>query len=147
MTYLKKATSNLNKPMPIDDDEESAGASKRAAKSKRNANKNTNGDDAAARDDRDVRCRRQVRLSSDFHVFNLNDALTIVDDMRNYDAEHVAALAAASASSRHQHQIPAQMFELIVKSPVFYNTRLLPNCRFKYQSHFKRSQFSDTDKM
>jgi hypothetical protein len=132
--HSKKATKNLNEPMPIDDEDDET-------------DKNIASDDPSTTALRARTCCRQVRLCKDFHVENLKGALAIIDEIKSFDSNYVTTLQTASALSRYQHRLPTQMLELIVKSPVFYNTNLLPNCRFKYQSQFKRAQFCDGEKM
>lgn len=81
-------------------------------------------------------------LSPQFEIINLKESIEIVDNIKKMEAEKRAEL-----DLKKNNGMPTKFLELIITSPVFYNISLIPNCKYKYQSHFKRSQFSDSEKM
>ena len=101
-------------------------------------------------------------LSSDFEIANLNDALAIVEDITKMnkkelmvDAKHGEYLFAQfqfqlpfyAHINIKKKVIPRKFLEIIVSSPVFYNLNFIPKNKAIYQSHFKKFQFTDTEKM
>jgi len=78
-------------------------------------------------------------FSNEFQIINLKDAINIIESLEKMPNEHL--------KSDLKQGVPSKILELVVNSPVFYNTNLMPNLKYKYQSHFKRSLFSDIEKM
>jgi hypothetical protein len=78
-------------------------------------------------------------LSPDFEVINLSEALSIVNQAMKMDKKELMTDV--------KHGIPRRFLEIVVSSPVFYNTNLIPKNKAIYESHFKKFQFSDTEKM
>ena len=76
-------------------------------------------------------------LSSDFKIINLDEAISIIENIKKNELNF----------NDLKKGIPTKFLEIILSSPVFYNTTLLPNIKYNYQSQFKRSMFSDTEKM
>ena len=76
-------------------------------------------------------------LSSDFKIINLDEAISIIENIKKNELTF----------NDLKKGIPTKFLEIILSSPVFYNTSLLPNIKYNYQSQFKRSMFSDTEKM
>jgi hypothetical protein len=79
-------------------------------------------------------------LSPEFEIINLNEALAIVDQVIQSDKRELTSDAAKQG-------MPSRFLETILTSPVFYNTKLIPKSKAIYESHFKKYQFSDTEKM
>lgn len=79
-------------------------------------------------------------LSNDFHIINLDDAIKITDELPRLGIEPVKYF-------EPKNGVPVKIIESFVKSPVFYNTGLLPNAKYKYVSTFKRSHFTDNEKI
>jgi hypothetical protein len=78
-------------------------------------------------------------LSTEFDVINLSEALKTVDQAIQLDKKELMGDV--------KHGIPRRFLETIVSSPVFYNTNLIPKNKAIYESHFKKFQFTDTEKM
>lgn len=79
-------------------------------------------------------------LSTNFNIINLTEAINIVN-----------SLDELGLRSAHyfdpKNGLETKKMETLLSSPVFYNTCLLPNAKYKYVSTFKRSQFTDKEKM
>lgn len=89
--------------------------------------------------DEDNSDKNMVKLSN-FGICNLDEALKIISDIQQMSTEEL--------NMDLKQGIPSKFLEIIITSPVFYNTSLIPNLsRFKYYSQFKRAQFTDTEKM
>lgn len=72
---------------------------------------------------------------NNFEILNLKEAIKIVSDNEHLISEPEAEV------NRDQ----SKYTEIIVNSPVFYNLKLIPTCKYKYQSQFSRAQFSDPE--
>ncbi len=87
-------------------------------------------------EEEEVQCQL---LSNEFQIVNLKDAINIIKGLEKIPSEEL--------KNDLKQGVPTKILELVVNSPVFYNTNLIPNLKYKYQSHFKRSLFSDIEKM
>lgn len=85
-------------------------------------------------------CDKNMVKLSNFGICNLDEALQIILNIHKMTTEEL--------SMDLKQGIPSKFLEIILTSPVFYNTSLIPNLsKFKYHSQFKRAQFTDTEKM
>lgn len=83
---------------------------------------------------------QQMFSLKNLEILNLKESLEIVSNIQKMSKEEL--------NFDLKQGIPSKFLEIIITSPVFYNTNLVPNLsKFKYQSHFKRAQFTDTEKM
>jgi hypothetical protein len=81
-------------------------------------------------------------LSPEFEIVNLKESLEIVENLKKLDKEELKQY-----DLKKNNGMPSKFLEIILTSPVFFNPNLIPNCKYKYNSHFKRSQFSESEKM
>lgn len=79
-------------------------------------------------------------LSNEFNIINLYEANQLVNSASELNIQE-------RRSNDSKSGLSIKLLEIFVKYPVFYNTSLLPNAKYKYKSHFKRSNFSETEKM
>lgn len=84
-------------------------------------------------------------MSKNFEIFNLNEALKLINDNKAFSYCDSKSVASSSESLNSQNDMSKQFLDLIITSPVFYNTRLIPSCKYKFQSQFTRTVFSDVE--
>ena len=82
----------------------------------------------------------EIKLASNFEVANVEEALTLISGLKREEFETTRYFDTKKSVSN-------KILETLITSPVFYNLSLLPNFRFKYTSQFRRSCFSDNEKM
>jgi dihydrofolate reductase len=85
-------------------------------------------------------------LASNFEIINLAESLEIMEKVKQEPA-NVDSSAALNLDFNLNQGMPIKYLEIILNSPVFYNTNLIPSCKYKYHSHFKRFSLSDTEKI
>jgi hypothetical protein len=78
-----------------------------------------------------------ITLNEGFKIENLNDSLKLINRLDSI---------ASSDEQAKSFGLTNKFLEVIVTSPVFCNIELIPKCRYKFQSQFKRSIFSDSEK-
>jgi hypothetical protein len=82
-------------------------------------------------------------VSPEFKIMNLIEAIGVLESAKNLDSELVMR-----GNMNQWSKMPPKYLEILLTSPVFYNTSLLPNInKLGFHSHYRRSNFSDTEKM
>ena len=75
--------------------------------------------------------------SIDFEILNLKEAIKIVRENQH--------LIEDTRDDHEANRTDQRYTEIIINSPVFYNLKLIPTCKYKYQSQFSRAQFSEPE--
>jgi hypothetical protein len=83
-----------------------------------------------------------LTVSKQFEIINLNDALKLINDNKTFIDEKTQDTNELSKSDQY---MPRKYLELIVTSPVFCNPKLIPSCKYKFQSQFTKALFTDAE--